>query len=155
VVGIRRAPIGGPVLAEVRQAIEKLAAQHADGLVFMTAFRLSPRFPLKPGFDSNTRELADHLRFLDRTLAASANVYEFGGVRAAAMRVATLAVMRLARPRAPIESFDRLVDGLAWLLPYARRVGALEDAAAYIALYQEADRALARMDDDALHVPPR
>lgn len=153
VVGIRRAPMHGPVLGELRRGIEQVAEAHPEGLVFLSVFRLSPRFPLVPGFDSNTRELADLLKVLDRTIAAIAQVHELDGVRAAAMRVATRTVLALARPRARIELFERVTDGVVWLLPHARRVGAPDDVASYLELYREADRALARMDEDELRAP--
>jgi hypothetical protein len=104
VVGIRRAPLQGPVLGELREGYARAASAHPGGLALVNVFRLCPRFPLQPGYDSNRGELASLLRVLDRTLVASAHVIELGGVRAAAMRIATKAVVVLARPRVAIEA---------------------------------------------------
>ncbi len=155
VVGIRRAPLHGAVLAELRAGFERGLAEHPKGLVCLTAYRLSPRFPLGVGFDSNTGELSETLRVLDRSIIASAHVLEFGGVRAAAMRAATLAVTLLARPRAPIASFDRLTDAIAWLRPHAEAAGVAHDPATFVALYAEAERRLAAMDGTLGDAPAR
>jgi hypothetical protein len=152
VLGIHRAPIQGPRVGEIARSVVKAAEAHPGGLVQLGVFRLSPEFPLTTGFDSNTAELADLLRAIDSTFVACANVLEFGGVRAAAMRVATRAVCLLARPRASIETFDRLSDGIAWLLPHARLVGAHCQAPLYLELYREADRLLALMDREGWHI---
>ena len=148
VVGIRRAPLQGPVLGELREGYARAAAAHPGGLALITVFRLSRRFPLQPGFDSNKGELAALLRELDRSFVASAHVIEFDGIRAAAMRLATRAVIVLARPKVAIESFDRLADGVAWLVPRAASAGVVVDPASCLALYREADGRLAQMDDD-------
>jgi hypothetical protein len=150
VVGIRRAPIQGPIVGELRAGYARLAAAHPGGLALLHAFRLSPRHPLQPGYDSNKGELAALLREIDRSIVASAQVLEFGGVRAAAMRVATQAIVVLARPRVAIETFDRLGDGIAWLVPRAAQAGVVVQAATIHALYREADDRLARMDEEHL-----
>lgn len=145
-VAIRRAPLDRAQLADVRRAMDEAVSNHAGGLVMLSAFRLSPDFPLRPGVDTDLRELADTLRALDRALAASATVIEFGGIRGAAMRVASRTVWSLARPRAVMGHFERLSDAVAWLLPHARVIGAPDDAATYVRLYREADRILEELD---------
>lgn len=145
-VAIHRALLDGPQLAEVRRAVDVAAAAQPDGLVLLTAYRLSPEFPLRPGFDTDLRELAETLRALDRVLAACATVIEFGGVRAAALRAASRAVLSLARPRAAMGYFDRISDAIPWLLPHAEAVGGPSDPAAYVRLYRAAERALAEVD---------
>lgn len=145
VVSIHRAPVRGARLSEIRRAIDLVAPDHPRGLVMLSAFRLSPRFPLGPGFDDNVGELAETLRAIERSSAAIANVIEFGGVRAAAMRLASRAVRTLARPRCAMEQFDRLSDAVVWLRPHADRALGPIDPATYVRLYREADRILAAL----------
>lgn len=155
VAGIRRAPVQGPVVAELRDAIGAAAAAWGQPLVCLSAFRLSPRFPLAPGFDGNVAELADLLRVFDRHMVAHAQVHEFDGIRAGAMRLATRAVVLLARPKATLATFERVSDAAAWLALQARAVGAAEDVATYLGLYREADVLLARMDEEPWRVASR
>lgn len=142
-VGIRRAPIGNDELPELRLAFERASSAHPSGLVMLLAVRLSPEFPLAPGFDHNLRELADLLRLIDRVLVATAVVIEFGGIRASAMRAATQVVRALARSRGEMALFSRFFEAVDWLLPRARAVGAPDDVPTYLRLYRAADEVLA------------
>lgn len=146
VVAIHLAPLQGERLTEIRLGIEAAARRHPSGLVLLSAFRLSPRFPLAPGFDSNIQELAANLRALDRVLVAIAGVVEFDGLRAAAFQAASRAVHVVARPRAALETFRRLSEALVWLAPHASRVGLPADPALFVRLYREADRRLLTLD---------
>lgn len=146
IVSIRRAPIQGAEGANALRGIERAAALHPPGTVLLSVFRLSPRFPIAVETEMNLRELAETLRSIDRHLVANAVVLEFGGVRAAAMRLATRAVWSLARPRAVMSMHDRLSDAISWLLPHARAVGAPDDAATYVRLYRLAERGLDEVD---------
>lgn len=146
VVGIHRAPLHGQLLKAVREGMQVAADAHPGGLVCLSVFRLSRHFPLDPGFDKNIRELADTLRAIDRMILANATLLEFSGVRAVAMRLATRAVIKLARPRAEMADFDRLTDAVAWLLPFARRIGAPSDHMSWVKLYRFTERHLPDLD---------
>jgi hypothetical protein len=145
-VAIRRAPLDSAQLEDARRAFAIAAEASPRGVVMLTAFRLSPEFPLHAGFDTNVAELAETLRIVGRSVVANASVVEFGGVRGAAMRVATRTVWALARPRAAMAQFERLSDAIGWLLPHAAAIGAADDAATYARLYREADHALQQID---------
>ncbi|MBI2388196.1 MAG: hypothetical protein HYV09_01155 [Deltaproteobacteria bacterium] len=146
VVGIHRAPLHGPLLKAIREALQIAVDAHPAGLVCLSVFRLSRHFPLDPGFDKNVRELADTLRAIDRMVIANATLIEFGGVRAVAMRLASRAVIKLARPRAEMADFDRLTDAIAWVLPFAKRAGAPSDHMSWVKLYRHAERHLPDLD---------
>ncbi len=148
-VAIHLAPMLGTRLTDTRAAVEAAAALAPRGLAVVTIFRLSRRFPFAPNWDSNLGELADTFRALDRAMAANALVIEFGGLRATAARLAMRTVRALARPRSPSADFDSLTEGVRWIAPHARRVGAPEDFATYRSLYEELDRRLAGLDSTA------
>jgi hypothetical protein len=146
VLGIYRAPIKGARVGEVQSAILEAAARCPGGLVSVGVFRLSPEFPIGIDVDQNRAELAELLRTLDRVLAANANVIEFGGIRAAAMRLICRAIRVIARPRSPGAEFARLSDAITWLRPHAARVGVPCDPAFYVRLYREVEQHLEQLD---------
>jgi len=133
-------------LAEFREAVDTASKANPSGLVLLSAFRLDERFPLQFDFDADRETLAETLRAVDQKLNAIASVLEFGGVRAAAMRIASRAVWALARPSAKMGIFDSLTDAALWLSPHAREVDAPDELAAMVRTYRHADRALARFD---------
>jgi len=78
---------------------------------------------------------------------------EFGGIRAAVMKLLTRAVRILVRPRAPIGEFDRLSDAIGWLRPYAAEADAPVDPATYYRLYREAGERLDELDMERRVLP--
>lgn len=146
VLMIRRAAVTLEHAVESCAAIEECARRSARGIVTLNVFRLCPDFPLQPGFDANVRDLASALRRIEPHVVASADVLEFGGMRAALMRAATRAVWALARPRAQQASVDRLSDAIEWLLPHAQAIGAPDDAGTYVRLFRHAQGELDELD---------
>ena len=116
-------------------------------------FRLSPEFPIGVDAGGNRAELAELWRMIDASTRAMAIVVEFGGIRAAVMKLMTRAVQILVRPRAAIGEFDRLSDAIGWLRPHAARAVAPEDPATYYRLYQETARCLDELDMERNVVP--
>lgn len=145
-VGIRRAMLTPKDLARFRDAILGVRADDPAGLVMLSVFRLDPRFPLSVDFDSDLTGFVETLRCVDGRLHAIASVLEFGGVRAAAMRVTTRAVRALGRPRARMADFDRVVDAADWLARQAEGTGVPTEAATYLRAYRLVDRAVRATD---------
>ncbi|MCZ7684165.1 MAG: hypothetical protein M5U28_37475 [Sandaracinaceae bacterium] len=149
VVGIRRAPVDARYLANLYRAVATASAAGPGKAVMMTAYRLSPDFPIDVTHTWEAEEYLAPLREIDRAVAAYAMLVEFGGLRAIGMRAVTRAVWSLARPRAALGTFDRLADAIAWLAPRAQLVGALDEPAEYVRLYRTADRILDGIDAEA------
>lgn len=148
IIIVRRAAYDTAQVLELCDAIAHVAPEHPRGLVSLTTLRLSPAFPIVPGFDANITELAGAARAVDRAVVAHATVLDFSGVRASAARLMGRAIWSLARPRASMAFFDRMTDALGWLTPLARQVGALDDPAAYVRRHRDAERLLG--PDEAL-----
>lgn len=145
-VGIYRAPLEGERLATARRAFAYASAHSPRGVVFLTAFRLTPEFPIGMSAGQNRDELAAVWREVDRSAVAIAALIEFGGMRAAMMRLLTRAVFAFARPKTPFRDFAGLSDAVAWLRPRAEDAGLPTDYRTYVALYQRLDRELAALD---------
>lgn len=149
-VSIRRAMLDRADLGRFQEAVEATARDHEDGLVLLAAFRLDPRFPIRADFDPDVEGLADTLRALDRRFIAVASVLEFGGVRAAAMRVASRAVWAVVRPSPTMADFERVGEAAHWLAAQATAAGAPADPASYVRAYRATSRHLAELDRSAL-----
>jgi hypothetical protein len=143
-VSVRRGAYTAAELEALRGALAAAAPAHPRGFVSLTTFRLDRTFPLAVEDATELGALVDAARALDPLLAAVASVVEFGGVRAAAMQLASSAVWRLARPRAVLGQFETLTDALVWLGPHAQRIGALEAPADYVRLHRECERRMMR-----------
>jgi hypothetical protein len=144
-IAIRRAPFQASDFVHAAHAIEGAYAGHPNGLVMLIGFRLDPRFPLDPGID-DVEHLSGALKSFDRALRAVATVLEFGGVRAAAMRVTTRALWAMARPRCEHAMFERVTDAALWLAPRAEAIGAPYELATYVHGYKAVDAALREHD---------
>lgn len=138
VVSIHRALLDGPALSAFAESVESVAP---EGLVLLTIFRLDPRYPLTPSFDTAIPELVATLRRIERRFTAIAAVPEFGGVRRASLRVVSRAVWTLAQPRCEQAIFDRMTDAARWLGERAPD-GPARDLATYFHLYRAADARL-------------
>ena len=146
IVSIRRANLDGPGLERFLAGMELAKKRYPRGLVMLAAFRLDSRFPLPATFDRNLSILAETLRRIDREMAAIASVLEFGGVRAAAMELASKAVWALGRPSAKMASFRGLGEAAQWLAEVGPEVGAPADPGVYVRTYRHNDRRLRELD---------
>jgi len=145
-VSIRRALVDRQGLEAFLEAVEVAKQAYPDGLVMLASFRLDRRFPLPATFDHDLSALAATLRRIDQQVAAIASVLEFGGVRAAAMDLASRAVWALGRPSAKMASFRSLGEAAHWLAGVGPEVGAPGDPAAYVRAYRHSDRRLRALD---------
>lgn len=145
-VGIRRAMLTPADLACFRDAVVSACETRPAGLVMLTVFRLDPRFPLQVDFDTDLSAFVQTLRDVDGRLRAIASVLEFGGVRAAAMKMATRAVWATGRPRSRMAIFDRVTDASQWLAAQGGETGAPRSGATYLRAYRTVDGWLREMD---------
>lgn len=149
VVVIRRAPVDARHVADLHRALAAAQGPGSGRVVMLTAYRLSPDFPIEVENTTSGPEYVPTLREMDRVVAAYAMVVEFGGVRAASLRAIARLVWVLARPRVVLGVFDRLTDAVSWIAPRAQEVGAPGDPREYVRLYRIADQILESLDDGA------
>jgi len=146
VVVIRRAPVDAHHVADLHRALAAARRQGSGQVVMLTAYRLSPDFPIEVENTTSGPKYVPTLREMDRAVAAYAMVVELGGVRAASLRAIARLVWALARPRAALGIFDRLTDAVSWLAPRAQEVGAPGDPRELVRLYRIADQILESID---------
>ena len=149
VVVIRRAPVDARHVADLHRALESAQGPGSGRVVMLTAYRLSPDFPIEVENTTSGPKYVPTLREMDRAVAAYAMVVELGGVRAASLRAIARLVWALARPRAALGIFDRLTDAVSWLAPRGREIGAPGDSREYVQLYRIADQILESIDGGA------
>lgn len=115
IIGVMLAPIATEWLPDIRRAVGTAFERRGGPLPMLSIFRLDPRFPIVPGFDSNLAELRETLVLIREQVRAIAVVIEFDGLIGGLMRRAVGIIAALAGPRPPQAVHTTAASGAYWL----------------------------------------